>query len=51
MWPYYRKAPEDSRHRTVANLDFVNTALVRYGRHPYSAVFCMAIAVYGTVEN
>lgn len=38
-----------NRHRTVATSEFVSTALLRYGEHPYSAVFFTAVAVYGTV--
>ena len=30
---------------------FVSTALLRYGALPYSAVFCTAVAVYGTVVS
>jgi hypothetical protein len=46
-----RKTAVFSRHRTVVSLDFGSTVLLRDGQHPYSAVFCTALAVYGTVES
>ena len=46
-----RKTAVCSRHRTVASLYFVSTALLRYGARPYSTVFCTAVAVYGTVVS
>src|ERR1700683_2446687 len=46
-----RKTAVHSRHRTVMSLDFWSTALLRYGQHPYGAVLCTAVAVYGTVES
>jgi hypothetical protein len=46
-----RKTAVCSRHRTVVRLDFGSTALLRYGQYPYRAVFCTAVAVYGTVES
>ena len=46
-----RKTAVYSRNRTVASQDFVSTAFLRYGAYPYSAVFCTAVAVYGTVVS
>ena len=40
-----------SCHHTFVSLDFRSTAMLRYGQHPYGTIYCMAIAVYGTVEN
>jgi hypothetical protein len=47
----YRKTAVCSRRRTVVSLDFVSTALLRYGPYPYSTVFRTAVAVYGTVVS
>ena len=47
----HRKMAVYSRNRTVASQDFVSTAFLRYGAYPYSAVFCTAVAVYGTVVS
>jgi hypothetical protein len=46
-----RKTAVCSRHRTVITLDFLSTAPLRYGPHPYSTVFCTAVAVHGTVVS
>jgi hypothetical protein len=46
-----RKTAVHSHHRTVMSLDFWSTALLRYGQHPYGAVLCTAVTVYGTVES
>ena len=48
---YYHKTAIYSRHHTVMTLDFWSTALLRYGQHLYGAIFCTAVAVYGTVES
>ena len=47
----HRKTAVYSRNRTVASQDFVSTAFLRYGAYPYSAVFCTAVTVYGTVVS
>ena len=47
----HRKTAVYSRNRTVASQDFVSMAFLRYGAYPYSAVFCTAVAVYGTVVS
>ena len=47
----HRKTAVYRRNRTVASQDFVSTAFLRYGAYPYSAVFCTAVAVYGTVVS
>ena len=46
-----RKTAICSHYRTVVTLGFGSTALLRYGQHPYGAVFCTAVAVDGTVES
>ena len=47
----HRKTAVYSHNRTVSSQDFVSTAFLRYGAYPYSAVFCTAIAIYGTVVS
>ena len=44
-----RKMAICSRHRTVRTPDFLSTAWLRYGPHPYNTVFCTAFAVYSAV--
>jgi hypothetical protein len=40
-----------SHHHTVISLGFENMALLWYGQHLYSTVFCTAITVYSMVES
>jgi len=40
-----------SHHHTVISLGFGNMALLQYGQHLYSTVFCTAITVYSMVES
>jgi hypothetical protein len=47
----HRKTAICGCHRTVVSLDFGSTALLWYGQHLYSAVFCTAITVYSMLES
>jgi hypothetical protein len=47
----HHKTAVCSRHRTVTSQDFVSMAMLQYGAQPYSAIFCTAVAVYGTVVS
>ena len=36
---------------TVTSLNFVSTVMLWYCPHPYSTIFCTAVAVYSTVVS
>ena len=40
-----------SCHHTIITLYFLSMAWLQYGPHLYSTIFCMAVAVYGTVVS
>ena len=47
----HRKTAICDCHCTVVSLDLGSMAWLQYSKYPYSAVFCTAVAVYGTVES